>query len=228
MVLTSALVPAVAQPPRIDVDFGSLTRCCSDLALAAVQGPAAMTSARGQWQGLREAYQESATEEIVWSAFEQVPQVAEAWGTVALRTAEILEDFARQGQVLAREAQTLEMRAAELSTRVSSLTLASGSAGLGEDAEALRQGLQAHHHETAAVWQRWQALQQQAASALSELSSLGGREDEIRSSLWGPAPRVQAISGLTLRGWRPWHHWPSWRQLFIRRRRSANSLSSSF
>lgn len=84
----------VLRPVVIDVQWEGLDSAASGMKASSRSAAEQMDSAGSAWQGLRGVYQQPDTQEVVWSAFDQVPEVTREWSEVLGGAAEVLQSFA--------------------------------------------------------------------------------------------------------------------------------------
>ncbi|WP_460690773.1 alpha/beta hydrolase [Nesterenkonia suensis] len=158
----------------MSAQWDSLDAAAAGLKASASSTDAEIQSLSGFWQGLRVAYSQPETQEIVWSALDEVPTVTSEWSRVMGRAADVLQSFAVQGQSLEQQAQALHSQADHLAAQVAATDLSSE----GEN-EGLRVLVRDHNDAVTRLNQAWQQLEEDVAADLDSLAAGGGEADEI-------------------------------------------------
>lgn len=178
--MSAASQLVIQRPVPINAEWEALDGAASRMRDAAGSAVTEMDQAESSWQVLRGAYQEPMTQEVVWSAFDTVPEVTREWGQVLAGAADAMQQFAASGRPMQHRAEGLHVQADQLQSQVSATDFEVDSGdGEGDDAAAaelvaLRRRIRAHNHAVAELNAQWNGLEEQIAAQLDALSTGGG------------------------------------------------------
>lgn len=172
-------VLSVLVPVEISGQWETLASTAGSMAAEASSVAVSLDSAASSWRGLVSSYEESATQDVVWSALDEVPEVTREWSDVAARAADVLQAFATEAAGLESQASALGGQALRLQALLWASDLLTGDGESSAEDDALRVKIQRHNDDVLALNSRWEQVQQQAVEELDSLAGRGGLEEEI-------------------------------------------------
>lgn len=179
----------VLVPVEISGQWTQLGETVDTLAFDASAAASEMEAASSSWTGLVSSYEEPATQEVVRTAFNQVPEVTRAWSDVMAKAAGVLQGFATEAAGLEARASDLHAAAVQLRASLWISGLVSGLAGdLTAEDEQLQRKILRHNNDVLALNSQWEQLEQQTAERLDSLAGDGGLEEDV--------PEVTAEGGV--------------------------------
>lgn len=179
----------VLVPVEISGQWTQLGETVDTLAFDASAAASEMEAASSSWTGLVSSYEEPATQEVVRTAFNQVPEVTRAWSDVMAKAAGVLQGFATEAAGLEARASDLHADAVQLRASLWISGLVSGLAGdLTAEDEQLQRKILRHNNDVLALNSQWEQLEQQTAERLDSLAGGGGLEEDV--------PEVTAEGGV--------------------------------
>lgn len=179
----------VLVPVEISGQWTQLGETVDTLAFDASAAASEMEAASSSWTGLVSSYEEPATQEVVRTAFNQVPEVTRAWSDVMAKAAGALQGFATEAASLESRASDLHAEAARLQAWLWVSGLVSGLAGdLTAEDELLQRQIVRHNDDVLALNSRWEQLVQETAETLDSIAGGGGLEEDV--------PEVTAEGGV--------------------------------
>lgn len=171
-------------PTEVDVPWDDLDSSASGLKSSARAVADSASDVGGTWTGLQTAYQQPSTQDVVWSAMDDVPSTVEDWAETMESAGSALQDFVEEGRPLQARCEELKAQARALQVRLtfSEIDLSSPTVDDEETAaaeELLREDIAQHNSEVLTFNSDWRSLESRIEGDLIALQSSSGVNEDI-------------------------------------------------